>query len=188
MNYGDDNEDELAEAFVKMHKVLSRDYTIFDGIVSGDVNENALTCTVKVGDSQSEAIFTDVSIEVLKTAGLSVTSIPNVGSAVLMCCRDGTKDRPQILKVFSAAKIYINPTTLTQFGKGENGGLVLVNPLVTQLNGPEKDLNELKDLIASWVPAPGDGGAALKTILTQWFAIKIPVTVADNIQSKVITQ
>lgn len=188
MNYEDDKEQELSEAFVQMHKVLSRDYTIFDGTVSGDINENDLTCTVKVGDSQSEAFFTNVSLEVLNTAGFSITSIPNIDSAVLMCCRDGTKDRPQILKVYSAAKIYINPTTLTQFGKGENGGLVLVNPLVTQLNGPQEDLNELKNLIASWTPVSGDGGAALKTILTEWFASKIPVTKADDIQSKVITQ
>lgn len=51
---------------------------------------------------------------------------------------------------------------------GSNAGIVKVIKLTERLNLIEKSVNELKNLIKSWVPATGDGGALLKTIVSAW--------------------
>jgi hypothetical protein len=51
---------------------------------------------------------------------------------------------------------------------GYNAGLVKVIKLTERLNLIEKSINELKNYMKSWVPATGDGGAALKTIASTW--------------------
>lgn len=179
---------ELSESLRNMIRTLCRDYTIFEGTVTGDIDETDCTCTVTVGDSQTSVNFSAVPLEILIGSKASVTCIPNLNSSCLLCFRDGDPGRPQLLKVDSVAKVYANPSVLWQFGKGQNGGLVLVNPLVVEENKAQDDLNTLKDLIAGWTPVPNDGGAALKAVLTTWLAEHIVPTVADDIQSTVITQ
>jgi hypothetical protein len=70
---------------------------------------------------------------------------------------------------------------------GKNDGLVKVNELVQKINALEKDLNSLKSLITNWIPAAGDGGAALKTTLASWMAQNITLTSKNDLENKNVT-
>jgi hypothetical protein len=51
---------------------------------------------------------------------------------------------------------------------GENGGLVISQNTANKLNAIEKKMNDLASIFNQWTPAPSDGGAALKSLLTVW--------------------
>lgn len=51
---------------------------------------------------------------------------------------------------------------------GNFGGMVKVEPLTSRINDIENDINELKNIFASWVTVPQDGGAALKAASATW--------------------
>lgn len=53
---------------------------------------------------------------------------------------------------------------------GDNGGLVISSTIAEELNGIKTDINNLKTVLAAWVPTPNDGGAALKAALAVYFA------------------
>lgn len=54
------------------------------------------------------------------------------------------------------------------FNGGDLGGLIKIKELTDKLNAIEKDINKLKTVFSSWVPAPQDGGAALKSSVSSW--------------------
>ncbi|MBQ4278360.1 MAG: hypothetical protein IJC16_00205 [Rikenellaceae bacterium] len=70
---------------------------------------------------------------------------------------------------------------------GEYGGIVKVGELVGRLNTLEQALNDLKQILTSWTPATGDGGAALKTAVTDWAAARLTETKRENIENENIT-
>jgi len=180
-------EQELTEALLNMIRVASRNHTVIEGkIVS--VDETAWTCDVEVNDGVTSMTVGDVPLETLTNNKATFIFTPNKGSDCLLVFRDGNQDRPQLLKIQSARVISAAPTEKWVFGKGDQGGIVLVNPLTEHINTVEEDLNELKTLISSWVPAPGDGGASLKALLSEWFASKITPTTAEDLASKTIFQ
>lgn len=187
MQYTTDKEKELSDALQNMVRVLCRPYTVFEGTVLS-TDEDTYTCSVKVGDSQSSVTFENVSLEAITGSPVSFILIPNDNTECLLCFRDGCDQRPQILKINSVKKIIANATSLFQFNDGTNGGLVLVNKEVARLNKIEQDINALKQVFTSWVVAPNDGGAALKTAAATWFGQPLVETVPDDVQSKVITQ
>lgn len=177
----------IAESFTNLFKTMNRAYTVFEGIIES-VDLEAFTCSVIVGDSNSSVTYEDVYLEVLFNAQSSFILIPKIGSDCLMCFRDGTEDRRQLLKCHEVDKIIANPDTLFQFNTGENGGLVLVNPLVDALNKLVADVNKLKTVFQTWIPASGDGGAALKTAATEWFGEVLPENEAENLENTKVTQ
>lgn len=69
------------------------------------------------------------------------------------------------------------------FNGGDNGGLVKVNDLVSKVNIIENDLNTLKNAIAGWTPVLNDGGTALKTATSAWFAATITNTTAADLKN-----
>lgn len=185
--YGDGKDAELSDALLRMIKVASRNHTVIEGTIDS-VDEEAYTCEVTVGDDISSVTFSDIPLETVINSRASVTFIPEDGSNCLLCFRDGNQDRPQLLKTDKVKDIYFNPSGITQYGDGSNKGVPLVIPLVEHMNNPENDLNNLKNLIAEWVPVMGDGGASLKTLLSDWFASLIPITQVDDIQNMKVIQ
>lgn len=185
--YSTDKEMEASDALQNMVKVLVRECTIFDGVIT-DVDPVAFTCTVHVGDSVSGVDFGNVILETLINESSSFILIPAKNSPCIMAFRDANPDRRQIIKAHNIDKIVANPNTLFQFGDGTNLGIPMVTPTVAKINALENDINSLKELIAGWVVAPGDGGGALKAILATWFAQTLPVTIVDDLQNKKVTQ
>ena len=72
------------------------------------------------------------------------------------------------------------------YNGGNNHGIVNIVPLVNKINTIENDLNILKGLIAGWVIAPADGGAALKTALTPWLQQTITPTQVTDLEDPTI--
>jgi len=55
---------------------------------------------------------------------------------------------------------------------GDDGGLVNVTNLADRLSNIENDLKALHNIFLNWVPAPMDGGAALKTMWSSYWSAK----------------
>lgn len=53
---------------------------------------------------------------------------------------------------------------------GNSNFAVKFNELKTAFDELQTDVNDLKNLINTWIPVPSDGGAALKVALTTWIA------------------
>ena len=70
-----------------------------------------------------------------------------------------------------------------QFDGGENGGLVKVADVTAKLNSLEKDLNDLKQAISTWIPTPNDGGSALKAKVSSWAGSRLTETKKEDLQN-----
>lgn len=71
---------------------------------------------------------------------------------------------------------------------GTNGGLVKKDALTDKLNALENSLNAFKDVLKAWVPAAGDGGAALKTGVATWAGSELAKTIAGDLENTKILQ
>ena len=74
------------------------------------------------------------------------------------------------------------------FNGGSLGGLVKVEDLTKRLNLIENDINNLKNIFASWVVAPQDGGAALKTAATSWAGSQLSTTQRNDYENIKVKQ
>lgn len=74
------------------------------------------------------------------------------------------------------------------FNGGDLGGLVKVEDLTKRLNLIENDINKLKTAFSTWVVAPQDGGAALKTAAGSWFGSQLTTTKRGDYENKKVTQ
>lgn len=155
--------------------------TITGTVASVDIN--AFTANISVDSS----VYFDVPLRVLVGSQASVIEIPIIGSTVLMCFKDGSTQRPQILAIDQTDQLLMN-CNLVEFNKGQLGGMVKVIELTAKLNKVENDLNNLKTLLSSWIPVPSDGGAALKTIVSSWSGQQIIPTQRADIENTKILQ
>lgn len=71
---------------------------------------------------------------------------------------------------------------------GKLGGMVKVNDLVKKMNDIEQALNQLKQLITSWTPAPGDGGGALKLLISTWASQSLTPTQVKDLENPSVKQ
>jgi len=73
---------------------------------------------------------------------------------------------------------------LIQFNDGANKGIPIAQNVADKLKRIEDDINTLKQAIAGWAPAVGDGGTALKTALATWFPQQlIPTTQFSDLEN-----
>lgn len=117
--------------------------------------------------------------------------IPELGSIVL-CVPDMTSGRYILQSCNAWSKILIQAGGLklemnadsgeVLFNEGKNGGLINITDLVKKMNALEDDLNSLKNLFKTWVPAPSDGGTALKTLVSTWFSKTLSKTTKSSIE------
>lgn len=69
---------------------------------------------------------------------------------------------------------------------GKLGGIVKVEGLTSRLNAIEDDINKLKRQCSFWVPAPSDGGAALKASLLSWASKPLVKTQREAVENELI--
>ena len=75
------------------------------------------------------------------------------------------------------------------FNGGNLLGLVKIQELTDRLNEYEMIFNQLQTDFSGWVPVPSDGGAALKSIITAGFGLKvIPASIVDDFENEKIKQ
>ena len=67
---------------------------------------------------------------------------------------------------------------------GNTDNLVRYEQTAASINEIKDDINNLKNLLSTWVPVPNDGGAALKAILSGYF----PTPIIENISGAKIDE
>ena len=128
-------------------------------------------CTPINGD----ATFLDVRLQA--GAGNGVVMLPTLGSTVIV----------QPINDVTGYVAYYSNLDSIKFLDGSYGGLIKIDDLVDKLNTIEDDINDLKTLFSTWVVVPSDGGAALKTISTDWSSKKLDNTEKIEIENDKIT-
>lgn len=164
--------------------------SLFIGTVSA---VDTKTRTVDVEPINEDAPVLGVNLQANQEATLGVVFFPRVGSYVAVAMLSGyaagvvvlTEDVESIeVNINDGTKLTITEggislavkdgTTLdiddsaAVFNGGDLGGLINVADLTDRLNTIEKDINNLKSVMSSWVPVSQDGGAALKSAVTSW--------------------
>lgn len=71
---------------------------------------------------------------------------------------------------------------------GKLGGLVKLNDVTNKINVLENQLNQLKNILKSWTPAPNDGGAALKGAISGWAGRPIELTKSSELENLKVKQ
>ena len=162
--------------------------SLFIGTVSA---VDTKTRTVDVEPINEDAPVLGVNLQANQEATLGVVLFPRVGSYVAVAMLSGyaagvvvlTEDVESIeVNINDGTKLTITEggislavkdgTTLdiddsaAVFNGGDLGGLINVADLTDRLNTIEKDINNLKSVMSSWVPVSQDGGAALKSAVT----------------------
>lgn len=96
-------------------------------------------------------------------------------------------DTEKIFLRMQERSLEITGDAITFNGGDKSSFATDINKLVQKMNALESDLNTLKTVFkTSWVPAPMDGGAALKVAATSWAAQSFVQTKVDDIKDELI--
>ncbi len=109
----------------------------------------------------------DVRLNAIVSPGTNVVSIyPKEGSRVLVVLVENNKTDGYVLTATDIDEVIING--------GENGGIAISQAVIDEIQAIKDDLNDIKTVFKTWVTAPNDGGASLKTAAATWFAAQLP--------------
>lgn len=97
---------------------------------------------------------------------------PKVNSYVIVSLLYNMDAEVYVSQVSEVDEIITNCEQITYNG-GENGGLVKVNELKTQLDKTNDVVNTIVNSLKNWITVPNDGGAALKTLFNANIGIKV---------------
>ena len=98
-----------------------------------------------------------------------------------------TFDTEKIFLRMKERSIEISEDAITFNANKKNSFATDINKLVDKINAIENDINSLKQVFTTWVPAPMDGGAVLKGLSATWAGQLIqPVTSVDSIKDELI--
>lgn len=177
--------EQLGEEIAKLvGRSLTRDVTVLR------VDDTHAEVVLFEGDAPIRVPLRPLSI------GESVVVVkPVVGSTAVIGYVDGNLSTPffvafgeveNVSVQVGASTIEIADGTIKLNG-GELGGLARVSALTARLNAIENDINNLKDFLSLWTPAPGDGGAALKIATKFWYGDRLtPTKDADYENTKIL--
>lgn len=127
---------------------------LYQGVVTA---LSDITCEVSIDGLSIPDVRLRASTEV---DGAQIIVRPAVGSVVIVGSLTGDLDHLVVLSMDRAEEVIING--------GKLGGLIKVQEITQKLNALESEVNDLKQLFASWVPVKGDGGAVLRGLLGSW--------------------
>jgi hypothetical protein len=127
---------------------------LYQGVVTA---LSDITCEVSIDGLSIPDVRLRASTEV---DGAQIIVRPAVGSVVIVGSLTSDLDHLVVLSMDRAEDVIING--------GKLGGLINVQELTQKLNTLESEVNNLKQLFASWVPVKGDGGAVLRGLLGSW--------------------
>lgn len=149
------------------------------------VDESSLTCSVRTTNAGGELILTKVRLTASVDDGEIL--IPDIDSEVIVISTN-TNGR-YLVKTSALSKwsVIIDKNNSLDasssgfiFNDGNNGGLIKINDLVSQLNAVENKVNTIIAAIAAAPIAPTDGGAAFKASVAG--AIQPPLVPTQVIQ------
>jgi hypothetical protein len=147
-----------------------RKFGVVCTVISVDMNEK----TIEAKPLDGSARYLSVKLQTNPASG--ALYIPKVDSFVIV---EQTSTSTAYVALWSELEEIV-------FFDGENKGMVKVSELVEKLNTVENDLNTLKNLFATWITVPNDGGAALKTlatITTTWATDTLTPTQVNDLEN-----
>lgn len=173
---------EIAEAIRQLAGLGLMPFTI------GKVESvNGRTCTVNPVDGG--AAIENVRLNAYTDGDKGIVITPKAGSFVIVGMINPVDAMVLMCYEIDSIEEVIGSTSFkmtdgeTIFNDGSNGGLIIVNDLVSKINDIENDINSLKQAFFTWVPAPQDGGAALKTAAGSWAGQQFVNTQAADIEN-----
>lgn len=140
-------------------------------------------CSCVVIDGHTEYELPTVKLMAVVDDGLLIE--PSIGSIVKVIFSQNIE--PFVCQYSEIENITIDAKTSIKFNDGTFGGLVKISELVDKINKIEKDINSLKNVFSTWIVAPSDGGAALKTASVQWVTDRLTETKIEDLENKLIT-
>lgn len=162
--------EEIRQAFAK--KYGAKPVTVLGTVAA--VDESAKTCDI----DDDGLVMYGIRLQCVTDAAGGILCVPKKGAAALVVQIEGG-DGWMLADCAEYEKIIIN--------SGINGGLIKINDLINRLNVLEKSLNDLKQVFSTtWVVAPQDGGAALKSAAANWAADTITETKAEDIEDTTV--
>lgn len=147
-----------------------------------NVDEQARTCDFE--PIEANAPRAGIKLQSVIDGNTGFVLIPKEGSFIVVSFFD---KRTGFVSLTSEIEKILIDTDLVQYNGGSNGGLININDLVSQLNKIETDINTLKSIFATWVPIGGDGGAALKTLLSSFSTNSLTPTLPDDMEDNKVT-
>ena len=175
-----DNINEIFEEFISKQIDRENFYSIEGKAVN--VDEAARTCDLEPTEDIAPRAGIRLQAVIDETKGFVL--IPKEGSFIVVSFFDRTTG---FVSLTSEIEKILIDTDLVQFNGGDNGGLININDLVTQMNKAQNDLNSLKSAISGWIPVANDGGAALKIALGSFFGTQLNLTVKGDMEDTKIT-
>jgi hypothetical protein len=174
---------QIEEALVRFGKKFSRASIIIEGFIES-VDESSFTCSVNVptknpDGSNTDCLYSDVPLKILKESQAGILEIPKVGTDCLLCFRDNNIQRPQLFQVNEVDKylIKIGSQTLQITTNGfifnaSSVGAVKADILKAQSNKDKAILDALLGVInGTPINEPGNGSpSALQAALTSVLA------------------
>ena len=131
------------------------------------------TCDVSPIDGTAD--ITGVYLQTEEANGILI--IPEINSVVYVSML--SKDVGYVTMYGGATSIKI---------RGEQfGGLVKVGEVTDKLNAIENKINDLINVFTTWAPVANDGGAALKTALSDWISSQLTETEVSDIENENVT-
>ena len=168
-------------------------------------NIEAQLCTVTAVDAAARTVDCEPLDESAPLLGVNLQAnqgltsgmvlIPKVGSYVIVAlmndgvngCVIATEEVERMELVIGRTSIVVTEDGIVLNG-GALGGLVKVEALTARLNGIEESINELKAALSGWVPAPQDGGAALKGAISSWASETLVLTERGDYENEKVKQ
>ena len=139
---------------------------LYQGVVTA---LSDITCEVSIDGLSIPDVRLRASTEV---DGAQIIVRPAVGSVVIVGSLTGDLDHLVVLSMDRSEEVIING--------GKLGGLIKVQELTQKLNALESEVNNLKQLFASWVPVKGDGGAVLRGLLGSWAGKRLTLSMRED--------
>jgi hypothetical protein len=136
-------------------------FSFVGSVVEVDVDER--TCVVDPVDTGEDGRFYGVRIQGSIGAGAGVFMSPTIGSYVVVTMLN---EATGFVSIMSEVDEILIDCDSVVFNGGNNGGLINISDLTTEIQKLNANFNALANAFNTWVPVPTDGGAALKAIIT----------------------
>ena len=163
-----------------------------------DVDTDKNTCTVETTDNLS--IIAKVQFSAFIGAEIGLFLIPAIDSIVTVNFYDKNDAYVAKTSVLSAFKlifideseneisIFVDETGIV-FNGGALGGLVKIAEMVTRFNELEALFTQLQTDFSGWVVSSGDGGAALKAVISAGFGAEtVPNSQISDFENELVKQ
>lgn len=155
------------------------DPEMFYSVYGTAVNVDEANRTCDLEPSGDDATRFDIRLQAIAGLDTGMVVIPKEGSFIGVTFVNRSTG---FVSVYSEVDKVLVDAESFEFNGGVNGGLINVSDLVERINIIESDINDLKTALASWVPVPSDGGAALKAALASYFGSPLIDTVESDIE------